>query len=330
MNDNLTVPHLEDKVVELVLIGRAVSNLIKDAQHQSENSLLLGSYLNFGIEADSATGQFVDIFAKHAGSFAAGRKWQTFLEESAQLPKGALATSDLKNYEFWKDRGMIRFEKVSKGSEMIAYKFNLNDPIDFVRYLVAKNSTLVAPSWNQRDDRNSYRFALRDPEQENKASLDKLDKVRLIRKVLDKYHDAGDNGTLYTIFNLFTKESAGAFFSEIRVTPNSPSRTIYAALEDITSSKRIGLIDLLYRVCNKPESELKTYKILNDAVIKGFVSKNGSGDSVRYYDRNMTLVANSDEEVVRWLLSPDNSEMYSILTGIDNGTVTTEKKPTRK
>ena len=326
MDNNLTVPHLEDKKVELILISRSVGALIKSAEHQSENNLMMGSILNFGIEADPRTNQFVDIFAKHAGSIAAGRKWQAFLEEQAQLPKGSLSTSDLSNSAFWKTRGMITFQKTVRGNELVAYVFNLNDPIDYIKYLVAKSSSLVAKSWNTRDDRNSYRFALRDPEQENQATLDKLDKKRHIRKVLDKYHDSGDTAILYTIFSLFTKVSAGGYFSEIKVTSTSSARVIYAALEDITSSNRVGFIDLLYRVCSKPETELKTYRILNDAVIKGFISRSGNGDATRYYDREGTLVANSDEEVVRWLLSPDNSEIYNVLSATESTTVVPEKK----
>lgn len=71
------------------------------------------------------------------------------------------------------------FVKVVKNRQLMVsgYKLDLSDPMDNLRYRVLKHQDQVAPSWDERFDRPSYRFALVDEDYEEVKENTKSQKL---------------------------------------------------------------------------------------------------------------------------------------------------------
>ena len=309
---------LEDRVVELVLLKKKQGNLISSEEHNDENGLMTGCTLSFGINMD-ARGQFVDIFTKHAGGdFTQGRAWQAFLEKEAGFDKGYFSVNDINKDYFWKNAGMIHYtklqSKVAQGG-LVALRFNLLDPIDYVKYLICKYGTnIVAPSWKDREVSPYYRFALRDTVGEsNEVKSRREISAEIVNRLL-KLRNDNDITILRAVYNMF-KDVDKSFKSEVDINEKSTADDIYYELFAVaTNQHRPVHIDSLNRVVNMPEVDIRNHALVLKAIAANKVSRKGSKGEYRYYDEDGALIGRSLSDVIAWLNSEDQSDLRVLLT----------------
>lgn len=70
--------------------------------------------------------------------------------------------------------------KVRKDDNLMqrGYELDLNDPIDYLRWKLLQVQPIVAPSWEARNDKGEYRFALVDEAQLNEAKSQRADRKK--------------------------------------------------------------------------------------------------------------------------------------------------------
>ena len=302
---------LQNKKIELFLLDRKVSRVINDPKHVNENVMLRNTTFSFSLPA--ANGVWVDVFAKEAGSYLKGREMQKFLEIAIGFPENTMQTSDPHQMDFWKEHGTVSFTKTDPGVNYAVAVFDLSNPLDYVKYLVCKyNEELVAPSWNERNNKPYYLLALRDPDSENKEERNNTLKASDIIKRLSKWHDAGDASTLYTIYNLFVSNTPN-YFPEHKITNTSKADDIYVALFEVVNNKRAEHISSLDRVTSKPDAELNGYRAVYEGMMYNQIILSVNGKRKSYYNAERELIGTSEIEVVNWLNSPKGSELKLII-----------------
>lgn len=302
---------LTNKKVELYLLDRPVAKVINDPKHPHENIMMRDTTLAFSLPAED--GKWLDIFAKEAGSYKAGRELQKFLEETAGLPANSMQMSDPYKMDFWKEHGTVEIRKNFPGISSAVAVFDLSNPIDYVKYLVCKyNRERVAPSWNERGNKQYYICALRDPEHENNEEKTKTSISSDIIDNLLKLRKAGDRVMLYTIYNLFINAGT-SYFPEHRITNKSSVDDIYTALFEVAANKHLGHITALNRIVSKSDVELNGYRLVYEGIMYGIFVVTMSGKRKSYYTPDHELIAHTEAEVVNWLNSPKGSEYKLII-----------------
>ena len=302
---------LTNKKIELFLLDKPVSRVISDPKHPHENIMMRNTTYTFSLPA--AKGQWLDVFALEAGGYQKGRELQKFLETAAGFAENAMQTTDPHKMEFWKEHGTVRISKDAPGVNFAVAVFDLSNPIDFVKYLVCKyNSEKVAPSWNERNDKPYYVFALRDPEQENSEDKNKTMMATDIMDKLTPFRTAGDRVMLYTIYNLFINTTP-SYFPEHKITNKSKADDIYAALFDIIRGNRTEHLKSLDKVVSKSATELNGYRLVYEGIIHGVIIVSLSGKRKSYYDIDRELIGHSEQDVVNHLNSPKGSEIKLII-----------------
>lgn len=124
-----------------------------------------GSIRQYDLPIDKNTTQFKQILNKEE---------QEFFEKKLQLKPGALSFYDKEN-KFWSELKI----KVSKEG----IKLDLSEPMDFLRWKVLlANVKEIAPSQNEKFDKNTYMFMLVDENYQVEERATKANKTKAAYK----------------------------------------------------------------------------------------------------------------------------------------------------
>ncbi len=160
---------LKNKKVIIKPIVRGKAFASKDSRHDGK-FMYTGCKERFTLAQDSDTGSFVNTFEK--GEL-------DFFEKELGVEKGKMSLYKRKS-EFW-GKTWVELDK----NDAI---LNLNNPIHLLRLRILQSyKDVIAPSWDQRDDKPSYKWAIVDErttiEKESKLADKMLKAMTLFQSV---------------------------------------------------------------------------------------------------------------------------------------------------
>lgn len=213
-------------------------------------------------------------------------------EEKEHIEK-LLGGVDLSVYgDFWKEFF------VSLGKTDAGNTFDLSDPIDYISVqLLKKNNIEIAPSWAERDVKQTYQFAItREGEvsDELKAVFDiKKEAFKLYGKIED------DRDKLIAVLRLLSNRP---------VSKDSKLDWIQKQVEVYVDTESEAFVNVV------TDASFETKKLINEAVDVGYILKKGN----KYETKDGLILANSGElatfnNAVRYLDQDANQEVRNIV-----------------
>lgn len=157
--------------------GSWISQLTSNDNHDG-SFMYSGARLRLrGVPYDIRLRRRVDILSKEE---------QDFFESPASGLN--LKPGDLSIYTEGKNNYWDKFEIVLEKNGII---LNLADPMDFIRlkFLLAQKE-LIAPSWEERFDKGTYKYAVVDEEVEVKERVSKRNKLNNANRLFGKIEDS--------------------------------------------------------------------------------------------------------------------------------------------
>lgn len=214
------------------------------------------------------------------------------IEEKEGLEE-MLGGMDLSVYgDFWKDF-FVSLRK-NKASNV----FDTSDPIDFISVKVLeKNTSYIAKSWAERDDKQTYQFAItREGEvsNEDKAKFDiKKEAFKLYGKIED------DKDKLIAVLRLLSNRP---------VSSDSKLDWVQKQVDTYVDTESQAFVNVVN------DSSFETKKLINEAVDVGYVVKRGN----KYSTIDGLDLAEAGEiptfnNAVRYLDNDRNQEVRSIM-----------------
>jgi hypothetical protein len=267
------------KVVPIERRGNWLSNINKD---HDGTFMYSGTVARYCLPFDKVTRQLVDPFPS--------TEQREDIERALSFNKGDLSIYK-KEDNFWKT-----FEiKIDKRGLVL----NLEEPMDYVRYLVLfSNTSLVAPTWETRLDKGTYRFVLVDMDQEVKERAKKANSQKEAYKKLGQME-----GSLDTMVNFLTVYG--------KTPPRESSRDfLISEIDKVIENDINGF----FVVVNDEDFELKL--LISKGVSIGAIVK---PTKTRYELPGGDLIGNSLQAAVDYFKSPENQENYLVLKNrVDN------------
>lgn len=213
-------------------------------------------------------------------------------EEKEHIEK-LLGGVDLSVYgDFWKEF-FVPLGKTDAGNT-----FDLSDPIDYISVqLLKKNNIEIAPSWAERDVKQTYQFAItREGEvsDELKAVFDiKKEAFKLYGKIED------DRDKLIAVLRLLSNRP---------VSKDSKLDWIQKQVEVYVDTESEAFVNVV------TDASFETKKLINEAVDVGYILKKGN----KYETKDGLILANSGElatfnNAVRYLDQDANQEVRNIV-----------------
>lgn len=142
-------------------------------------------------------------------------------------------------------------------------KLDLSDPLDNLRYRVVKCNDIVAPSWEQRTDKPSYKFALVDEHyEEEKASSD----LKIYEEMFTFYGSIKNSTKKMKDFlNVYILET-----KQLKDIPEeADSKFLQREIKNVMDTDKNGFL----RVAHDKDYDIKLF--INKAVKAGAIDKHG-------------------------------------------------------
>jgi hypothetical protein len=231
----------------------------------------------FQLPKSQATGVLVD-------PFKGNEEERQFFENALDLDLNIHKKKD----NFWH----TFFVKVIKDFNLMheGYTFNLEDPLDNLRYRVTSLQEMVAPNWESRNSRGEYRFALVDEGYAEEKEQDTTNKT------IEAYTYLG------SIQNSIRemKDFLGVYYMEKKEMKFVPEDADKDWLKKEVKKVIENEVDLALKIINDPSSKIKSF-ILN-ATRSGAINKTarnkydipGEGTSYQY-DELVSYLTNAEE-----------------------------------
>jgi len=249
---------LPNKKVKIVPILDRARGVIKDRNHEAY--FLVGeSSIEYCVPKDSS-GKYLNVLTQEERDFFESKEKSGLTFEMGDLsPHGtrqAFANDKGKARNFWATKeAKVKLTKREK-------TLDLSDPMDYILYKVLlSNKDEIAPSWDERLRKATYRFAIVDLDHEVSARVSSKDKVREAYKALGRIEN--DPEAMINILVALGKK---------------PSKTSERKFLIDEIDKQIDAdVDKFLSIIN--DRYFETRAMINKAVNAGLVKKSGN----RYY-----------------------------------------------
>lgn len=212
-------------------------------------------------------------------------------KELLEGPEGLnMNLSVYSNKEFWQNRYVI----LRKGDNIL----DLSDPIDYIDYkILLGNPSLVAPSWEAKDGKLTYWFAIVEEGEESKLTRKAFNYKKEAFKLYSTIEDSAD--TLKGIVKLINKKP---------ISDSTKIEWLQGEVEKIIENTPEKFVSLL------KDSNYETKILLSHAVDKGVVIVQNH----RYMTSDGIELAEEGElasfdNAIRYLSKPTNNELVDIL-----------------
>lgn len=231
----------------------------------------------FQLPKHQVTGVLID-------PFKGSDEERTFFESALDLDLNIHKKKD----NFWH----TFFVKVIKDYNLMheGYLFDLEDPLDNLRYRVTKLQEMVAPSWDERYSKGEYRFALVDEGYAEEKEQDNTNKT------IEAYTYLG------SIQNSIKemKDFLGLYYMEKKEMKFVPEDSDKDWLKKEVKKVIENEVDLALKIINDPNSKIKNFIL--KATRSGAITKesrnkyNIPGEGVSYtYDELVDYLTKAEE-----------------------------------
>lgn len=223
---------------------------------------------------------------------------QTWFEKELGMKPGDLSfyrtgtnPGDTASYNYW-----YGFQVRLKSEEEL--RLDLSNIIDNLRYRVLLVDRQIAPSWEERLDKPSYRWALVDENYVVKANTESGELKRVAYLEYDKIKDSKEK--LISVLKIMGRSYT--LDVEISVLQND----VFSIIETPKTSSGNNIVTFLSAVKDK---DSKTKVFITDAIRVGDVklSKN------KYYTKAGDNVANSLAEMIDYCDNVENQEWRKLI-----------------
>jgi len=238
--------YLEDRIVYLRPSPRK-GKMIKDPTHVGY-FMHEGATMRFVLPKNSR-GELVNIFSS--------KEEQAFFEEELDVDLSIHKKKD----NFWNSFS-VKFQK-SPITMHLGEKFDLKNPSDNLRVRILRHCMEVAPSWDQRFEYPTYKFALvEDDYEENKASEEALKQQEIW-----KFFGSISNNSLKM------KEFVSVYLASKKKLKSIPSDStkerLMKELNEIINNDPDGYLEIV----NDPHFPMKSF--IMSAISVGAIEKQG-------------------------------------------------------
>lgn len=214
-----------------------------------------------------------------------------WIESELGLEKNTLNPNRQKDKNFWRKDKASRVKITKDGLTL-----DLNNPYDYIKYLVLKsNSEFIAPSWEKRFDKASYKFAIVGENEEVNQGSKKAEIMKDCWMQFGKIDESESKmKSLLTIYKLDTK-------SPDRVPDKTTKEFLRNEIGKIIETNPKKFLDII----KDPDFLLKSD--IADAIKVGFLIKVGKA---KYQFKDMSDETFSYEELITFLKDKTNSDRY--------------------
>lgn len=157
--------------------------------------------------------------------------------------------------DYWTDF-TVQLRKTNDGNIL-----DLNNPIDYIKYkiLLTYNRTEIAPSWAEKDDLLSYRFAITE---EGEVFKETLNRFEIKQKAFAAFAKIESNAEqLLSVLKLLTSRP---------ISPNTSLDSLREKVSQYVDSEPVKFLNVV------DDSNFEIKAIINTAVEKGIVTKSGN------------------------------------------------------
>jgi hypothetical protein len=278
---------MEDKKIKVMPIVREGSWLSNITKNHDGIVLFTGTGVTYSVPV-TPSGNMVNVLE---GESLETIKW---LERELGLDDNALSPNRQRDKNFWMREKITRVKLTKDGAVL-----NLLNPIDYIKYLVLKcNQELIAPSWESRFDKGSYKFALVDNDIEVRESSKKADLMRDCYMEFGKISDS--EAKMKGILKIY--------FTETKSVNKVPTKTTKEFLKgeinkviDTNPKKFLAIIQ---------DADFGVKADISEAITVGYIEKVGKA---RYQFKDMIDEQFTYDELVSYLKDKSNSDRYLIL-----------------
>ena len=242
----------------------------------------------FTCPIDSNSGNFVKVLTDEE---------RLFLERELNLPAGNMShysKSSPKSgkFSFWSSRTTSL--KIDRNGIVL----DLSDPLQYAHYrMLITNTDLIAPSWDERGAKSTYRYAVVDSKHEELADFRKAE---LEGEAWAKYHEMGRSEEEMRDFL--------AVFHNKQVPKDATKKWLLGQLGRCISED----LPKFMKIAN--DSTYRTKVFLQKAITAGVVKKKGS----KFYFIGNSETVLTEAQMIEELDPVNNSERYvSVKAQID-------------
>lgn len=277
---------MEDKKVRVIPIVRKGSWLEQISKNHDGIILFSGTGATYSVPT-TESGTLVDVLS---GATTEEINWlskQLGLEDNALNP-------NRKEKNFWKTEKVARVKLTKDGLLLDKSK-----PYDFIKYLVLKsNKDFIAPSWEERFEKGSYKFAIVDESYQIKEGSKKTDTLKdayiQFGKIDDKEHKMRG---LLRIYFLETK-------STNKVASNASKDFLKAEIGKIIDNNPAKFLSIV------TDKYFDIKADISEAIETGFIIKVGKA---KFQFKDIVDETFTYDELVSYLANKENTERYIIL-----------------
>jgi len=215
----------------------------------------------------------------------------SWLEKEIGLEKGELSPFRQKKNNFWQRNKLSRVRLNKDGLTL-----DLSNPYDYIKYLVLKsNIEIVAPSWNERYNKGTYRFAFVD---EDTVIKEGSKKAETLKNCYIQFGRMEDNiskmkGVL-RIYFIVTKANQ-------KVPKNAKKEFLHNEVNKFIETNPRLFLEIVEDPTFGYKADIAA-AIENGALIKVGKSK--------YQFKDMLDETFTYDELIAYLSKPENSERY--------------------
>ncbi len=268
---------LIQKKVKLVPIKRESSFL--PTGHDGEFQYT-DTYWSTDLPVSKNTGQRISIL---------NREQQEIFERELNLDKGSMSFYD-KDKGFWaSSKGLVKVTKEG-------LTLDLSQPMDYIRWLIIKESPHVAPSYKERFNSGIYKYALVDEEETTK---DSNTRTELMKKVYMYFGKIDENSkSMQDVLKLYGKK-----------TTSNKVEFLRGEIQNLIDKNPTEFVSIM----SNKHFNLKVK--IEDAIQARAIERTKDGFKLMGGD----LIGRTQSEVIEWFENPNNSDLVlNLQAKIDN------------
>lgn len=299
------------KKVTIEVINRRQSPVIQDGEGGSEAVMMVGTSISFGLPRipQGFENPFL-IYANltkpdKAREFA--KIIQAQLEEDLSLEEGDLnvnlRTEDQLTNSIWTyPEYKVKLKKSTKHLNSATLELNLENPSDFLQYLIALASPKCSNTYEKRFDSNFHIVTLRDESIDRAVELSNIDmKAEIISKLFALRSAKNDESRnqLYTIHSLLSIRDA-QYKPDRKLNSKSNIEDLFTEL--YSAVDKPTRVKALHKIVTLEAARLDGYLVFFKAKELGAVIEM----SKEFFDKQNNRIGSSEEDVIRWLNKEEN------------------------